>query len=78
MMPLGVKSRAPSQLPSSPSFTSISRFSATGTEKGQFDCVMCVRSQINHSCDDDLWLRQRGNLRLHISHKHTLDLVFDD
>lgn len=30
-MPLGVKSRPPSQVPSSPSFTSISRFSIMGT-----------------------------------------------
>lgn len=51
MMPFGVKSRPPTQLPSSPSFTSISRFSAAGTGHNgrQQGHVSHVTSKTNYS-----------------------------
>lgn len=57
MMPLGVKSRPPSQVPSSPSFTSIRRFSTTATGHKRWESLIKCGSQWRNTLK--LWTKHR-------------------
>lgn len=72
-MPLGVKSRPPSQVPSSPSFTSISRFSVMGTAQWEKvkDGFMRTEEWVCDPSDKELRMETAVDFSQHFRKSHS-------